>query len=166
MHNTRCLWLLSMTSNCNLLLKSLLSLPHAPLVISEMPYESFAHWPVEVLPLVRPRDQRKAAELQVRLRVTTSHLLLHSPVCNFSLFLTILYFIVFYSFSGRRWPRRTTLRWIKSAWRLCPIRFAPLRNDTTTCVLVHLSQPLSTQHPSCSFLHQIWVDYINFLKGV
>lgn len=61
----------------------------APLVISEMPYESFAHWPVEVLPLVRPRDQRKAAELQVRGRAATleAHLLLHSRTCLFSPFL-------------------------------------------------------------------------------
>lgn len=47
------------------------TLSHAAPVISEMPYESFAHRPVEVLPLVCPGDQRKAAQLQVRWRTTT-----------------------------------------------------------------------------------------------
>lgn len=44
---------------------------------------------MEVLPLVRPRDQRKAAELQVRGRAATleAHLLLHSQTCLFSPFL-------------------------------------------------------------------------------
>lgn len=35
-------------------------------VVSEVPHESVAHRPVEMLPLICPRDQRKAAQLQVR----------------------------------------------------------------------------------------------------
>lgn len=35
-------------------------------VVSEMPHESLAHRPVEMLPLICSRDQRKAAQLQVR----------------------------------------------------------------------------------------------------
>lgn len=38
----------------------------ASLVVSEMPHESLAHRPVEMLPLICSRDQRKAAQLQVR----------------------------------------------------------------------------------------------------
>lgn len=35
-------------------------------VVSEVPDESVAHRPVEMLPLICARDQRKAAQLQVR----------------------------------------------------------------------------------------------------
>ena len=35
-------------------------------VVSEVPHESAAHRPVEMLPLICSRDQRKAAQLQVR----------------------------------------------------------------------------------------------------
>lgn len=38
------------------------------LVVPEVPNESVAHWPVEMLPLVRSWDQRKASQLQVRRR--------------------------------------------------------------------------------------------------
>lgn len=38
----------------------------APVVVSKMPNESVAHRPVEMLPLVCQRDQREAAQLQVR----------------------------------------------------------------------------------------------------
>lgn len=39
-------------------------------VISEVPHESVAHRPVEMLPLICSRDQRKAAQLQVREHAT------------------------------------------------------------------------------------------------
>lgn len=38
----------------------------SPVVVSEMPHESLAHRPVEMLPLICSRDQREAAQLQVR----------------------------------------------------------------------------------------------------
>lgn len=43
--------------------------PSCP-VVSEVPDESVAHRPVEMLPLICSRDQRKAAQLQVREHTT------------------------------------------------------------------------------------------------
>lgn len=39
-------------------------------VVSEVPHESVAHRPVEMLPFICSRDQRKAAQLQVREHTT------------------------------------------------------------------------------------------------
>lgn len=130
----------------------------AHVVVSEMPNESLAHRPVEMLPLICSRDQREAAQLQVRehaarrgvmtLRYCEIHILLHTFI-----FLP----------SERRWPRRTTLPWIKLAWKLCPIRYTDLYYLFAP-VCMSFSWLVSPN--SFSLLSQIWVDYINFLKGV
>lgn len=81
-------------------------------VVSEVPHESVAHRPVEMLPLICSRDQRKAAQLQVRAHAPCRSVLLHGSEVMLLLLL-----------SERRWPRRTTLPWIKLVWRSCLIRY-------------------------------------------
>lgn len=65
----------------------------------------------------------------------------------------------FILFSERRWRRRTTLHWTKSAWKLCPIRYTPLTNYSTACVCVfcrrQLTSVLFLSPPDLGGLHQL-----------
>lgn len=121
-------------------------------VVSEMPYESFAHWPVEMLPLICPRDQRKAAKLQVRPHVTTE-----GEASWEAALLSDARFTFHVISSERRWPRLTTLRWIKSAWRLCRIRYTHSRGKHTVCLILSWllsSHIYSLFPPDLGGLHQ------------
>lgn len=84
----------------------------ASLVVSEMPHESLAHRPVEMLPLICSRDQRKAAQLQVREHTSVGlSMLKYSSTVKYMLLHT------FFLLEERRWRRHMTLPWIKLAWK-------------------------------------------------